>query len=212
MNDGRCKSSVDVNGVFKPIAVTTTVATTNDDDMTTTNGDDDESAMSHVQRHGLEDLDRRSRKTSPAGVPHEFADAKTEKVEFSSLKAPADEESLETSSLNVAPGGNTRAANPSDLFLQDSRGRQDQDLSKTRGAILCIGSSLVTSADADFDSIALDRCNSHEAMLRRDGSKPRAWGPTNGESGWSSSICSLTVTWTTFALQMSRICRGGCGR
>ena len=109
-------SSLDVNG-FKSIAGTTTMTTTSDNDMTTTNDDDDERTASRVQRHGLVDLYRRSGNTSPVGVPHEIADVKTEKVEHSSLKASADEGILEPSSSTVAPGGNTGAADPSDISL-----------------------------------------------------------------------------------------------
>ena len=47
---------------------------------------------------------------------------------------------------------------------------------KTRGVRPLIGSSTVSSADADFDSIALGRWKAHLDMLRRNGEKPRVWG------------------------------------
>ena len=66
------------------------------------------------------------------------------------------------------PGGNTRAANPSDFFplLLDNKDpgrREDRDAAQTRWLRPC--GSLVTSVDDDFDAEIRRRWNEHIASL-----------------------------------------------
>ena len=86
--------------------------------MTTIYDDDDDSTTSHVQRYGLEYLDRRSGTASPFGVPHEVTNDETESEEHSSAKAPADAGSLEPPFLKVAPVGSNRVQRDMALDLR----------------------------------------------------------------------------------------------
>ena len=109
-----------------------TIATTNYNDVDVDDdNDNDVSTASHVQRHGLDELDAGRGKTTPCRIMDVVQRPKTESrrdrlelattsgcqipsgvrciSRFILVKAPADEGSSEPSFLNVAPGGHTRA-------------------------------------------------------------------------------------------------------
>ena len=81
--NGKRRSDFNVRGFecFEPIADTSTKATTQRKRRHDGDDDDNASATSHAQRHGRDDLDRRTGKTSPYGVPHEALELKTESKE-----------------------------------------------------------------------------------------------------------------------------------